>query len=270
MERPVNLSLAVILFLALVALSPAHAVTYNLSAGNSSLTVTSDNSTGASGWLVDGLNQLHQQQWWYGPSAAGQSSIDTLTLSSSGSIPSYAFFTYSDPGGEFTLSTTYLLQGGQAGSGVSNLTEQASVNNLTNSPLTFRLYLYTDLDLNGTPGGDTALITGNHHVDQWEGAQVLAQTAIGPDANRTEVNIWPNTLNSLTSGAAYSLNNVNGPLGPNNVTWAVEWDVVIPSRGSFQLSLVNNITAVPIPSAVLLLGAGLLRLVGSACRRRAV
>jgi len=267
MKRSLYIFLAVMLFLTAAALPQAQAATFNLSDNNSTISVTSESQSGAYNWVVDGTYQMYQQQWFYGPSATGQSSIDTLTLTNSGTaFGNYAFFNYVDPAGSFSIATTYSLAGGQVGSKSSDLSEQITVNNLSGAPLTFRLYLYTDFDLNGTSGGDNVFTNGLHHAVQWEGNIVLSETIVGPDANKTEVGFFANTLSALNSGVAYSLNNVSGPLGPGDMTWAFEWDVVIANGGSFQISLDKNI--VPIPGSLVLLGSGVLGLLGIGIRRK--
>jgi hypothetical protein len=55
-------------------------------------------------------------------------------------------------------------------------------------------------------------------------------------------------------------------LGPADVTWAYQWDVIIQPGSTFQISKLKNLQAIhaPEPATVLLLGLGELALGGLA------
>ena len=60
-----------------------------------------------------------------------------------------------------------------------------------------------------------------------------------------------------SQGEAYTLNDTL-TAGPGDVTWALEWDKDSLAGGnSFSVSVDNNISAVPVPPSLLLLGSGL-------------
>jgi hypothetical protein len=52
------------------------------------------------------------------------------------------------------------------------------------------------------------------------------------------------------------LNDVNGPVGPGDVTWALQWDLIIPAGGSLGISKdkSRHINFVPEPSSLALAG----------------
>jgi hypothetical protein len=265
MKRSLQASLVGLVLVLGLALAPAHASVI-LSDGNSSVTIDNSNSLGAYAWYVDGTTQLFQQQYWYGLGTGAQSSIDTLSSTLLYSGTNVVGYSYAGSG--FDLTTAYTLLGGAAGSKTSDLGEAVRINNTSGSTLAFRLYLYTDFDLGGIPAGDTASIdAGLHHADQ-SGKGWIADTVVTPDANHGEVNFWPSTLTSLDSGSLYTLNGALGPLGPGDMTWALEWDVTIPAGSSWIMSLDKRLSYVPVPPTALLLGSGLLGLVGLGYRRR--
>ena len=271
--------MAVALLGMLLAPAPGNATTtYTLTDQNSLLTVDSTNGIANAAnlpvtlpgtWFINGTYNLYQQQWFWGPSAAGQSMVSDNNLTLTGSTnpaPNYATFTYSNPG-VFTATTVYSLLGGAPGSPNSDLSEQMRVNNISGAALTMNLYLYTDFDLAGNYTGDTVQILGPpyHDIHQY-GKGLICRTVVTGNAPPSigEVNTFNNTLTSLNSGVPYTLNNTYGPISPPDATWALEWqNVVIPAGQSYIISVDENISAfpvVPVPPTALLLASGLLGL----------
>lgn len=273
MKRRLFIVLAAMLFLT-VALQPmAQAVVYNLVDGNSSVIVDSA-YPGAYNWYVGPKHQMWQQTWFYGD-ALGQYAIASPGLnlvSSSNPAANAAVFNFADPAGAFNITLSYNLLGGVVGFPMqADLAEQIRINNTSGSTLNFRLFLYTDLDLNGTPGGDTVQTFTSplfgSSAYQSEGF-AYSLTIIGQPATSTEVALFPNTLNNLLSGF-YNLNGNSGPVGPGDVTWAFQWDLLIPAGGSVVFSLDKNVVA-PIPGSLVLLGSGVLGLLGIGIRRKSL
>lgn len=276
MKRKFLITLMALALLGMVlAPAPGNATTtYTLTDGNSSVIVDSTNGIYNAAipingtWLINGVYNMYQQQWFYGPTTAGQSMISDNNLTLTGSTNpalNYATFTYLNPG-VFTATTVYSLIGGAPGSPNSDLSEQMRVNNISGASLTMNLYLYTDLDLGGNPAGDTVQILGPpyHDIHQY-GKGLICRTVVTGNAPPSigEVNTYSNTLTSLNSGMLYTLNNTYGPISPPDATWALEWqNVVIPAGQSYILSVDENISALAVPSTALLLGSGLLGLLG--------
>jgi hypothetical protein len=133
----------------------SHAQIITLSDNNSSAQVNVGSSAGMFNWFVDGQNQLAQQWFWYRVGNANpEASIDTIsapTISTPNARALYAIFSNAS----FSVETDYLLTGGLAGSGHSDIGESIRINNLTASPLDFHFFQYSDFDLGGTTGGQT-------------------------------------------------------------------------------------------------------------------
>ena len=232
---------------------------YVLTDGNSSASwdLTPGAQIGMYSWLVDGVQHDQQQWFWYRIGNTPEASYDTLPLTASGTSDTnfdgkaetlFAQYTAAS----FKTSFTFVLTGGTAGSGASDIGESIKIQNTTGSPLDFHFYQYTDFNLAATPANDSVLIVSNNLVRQTDGSGiVINETVLTPPATHHEAALVPFTLNRLNDGVATTLNDVAAS-GPGNVTWAYEWDVVIPAFGSLLISKDKNIHIVPEPSALLL------------------
>jgi hypothetical protein len=134
--------------------------------------------------------------------------------------------------------------------------EQISIFNLTPSPLEFHFFQYADFDLSAA---DTAIFTNSNTVDQTGGGLRLSETVVTPVPSHREAALFPVTLNKLNDGLPTTLSD-NAGAGPGDVTWAYQWDAVIPPSGTFLISKDKHISLVPEPAAASLLcvAAGLL------------
>lgn len=232
---------------------------YGLVDGNSTATwdLTPGAQLGMISWVVDGVQHDYQQWFWYRVGNTAEASYDTLPLTLSGTSdtnfngsPETLFAQYT--AANFKTSFTFVLTGGTPGSSASDIAESIKIQNTTGSPLDFHFYQYTDFNLANTPGNDSVLIVSNNLVRQTDGSGVVInETVLTPPANHHEAALVPFTLNRLNDGVATTLNDVAAS-GPGNVTWAYEWDVVIPAFGSLLISKDKNIHVVPEPSTLLL------------------
>ncbi len=234
---------------------------------NSTAAISLNSQAGMYSWTVDGVNQLFQQWFWYrigNDPASHEYSIDTIsTPSISGQTASSVTTTYSIP--TYNVSIKYSLAGGNAGSGLSSMTEQIAFNNTSTNVMSLHFFQYSDFDLSNDPNGDMVALGKNNQglfneALQTKGSislsEVISDTGITPGANHGEVNYFANTLNSLNDSSPTTLNDVAGPLGPGDVTWAFEWDVTLNPGGSLLISKVKNLQ-VPEPSSIALLSLGI-------------
>jgi hypothetical protein len=255
---------------AVAAVGFSRGATVTLTDGNSVTHFDTGSQLGQYDWTVDGVNQLAQQWFWYRIGGVAEHSVDTLQP---GAVPVQsdpASFNVTYTGAQLQIKTTYTLTGGTLGSGTSDLAETIKITNITSGPLQVHFFQYVDFDLNNDPNGDTVQWTDPHAVLQTKGATRLAETVDttnGASSFHREVNIFPNTLNSLNDGFPTTLSDNLGPLGPADVTWAFQWDYLsIPAGSSVIISKDKNLI-VPEPATIgLLVMAGALML----RRRRAV
>jgi hypothetical protein len=261
---------AVVLTL-LAAVLPAGAQIITLTDLNSVAQVDVGSQSGMFNWFVDGNDYMAQQWFWYRIGGAGpESAINTIgaptiTLLGTRNLQT----TYANA--SLSMDITYLLTGFTPGSGLSDITETIRIVNRMNTPLDLHFFQYSDFDLgpSDTVQLGKSMITGlfNQAV-QANGLAALTETVAAPGASHGEVAFFPSTLNRLNDGLATTLNDIAGPAGPGDVSWALQWDVTIAPGGSFGISKDKyiNLQAVPEPSALVLAGFGL---AGLLLRRRA-
>ncbi len=233
-QRPI---LALAATLCMVCAASSFASVYTLSDENS--TADFDPSgPGQTSWVVDGTQQLFQQWFWYRIGTSGpESQLSALAAPVVNSTASTLNAVYTGP--TLKVTTTYSLLGGSTGSGTSDLSEQIRLQNLTGAPLTVTFFEYVDLDLGGDADDDYVEFTNLNTATQWEGPAIMSETVdtlLGAATTHREVNFFANTANSLNDGGTTILNDNMGPIGPGDVTWAFQWDFVIPANGSKFIS----------------------------------
>jgi len=198
---------------------------------NSFADINPNNQAGMFDWFVDGQNQLFQQWFWYRVGANPEQSIDTI------SAPTIvrpdaktAYITYNN--GAFSVEIDYVLTGQAPGSGLADIRESIRIHNFTASPLDFHFFQYSDFNLLNNPNGDNVALGTDlsgrfNEALQTKGplnGTTLTETDATPGANHGEAAFAGATLGKLNNGVADNLNDNAGPVGPGNVTWALQWD----------------------------------------------
>jgi len=240
----------------------AHAGTFTLVDENSVVDIDTDDQLNANNWIVEGQDQLFQQGFWYRVGNDAEQSLHTLPHPVEGASDinfdgnDDALFVRYDGEG-FRVEVRYILDGGAPGSGTSDMAEQISITNLGRSPLDFHFFQYSDFEILGTDGNDSAVFTNANSVQQYEGALTLSETVVTPVPSHREIDFFDTTRAKLNDGLPTTLSDTPPTavvLGPGDLTWAYQWDVLIPAFGTFQISGV-----VPEPATCALLAiAGLL------------
>jgi hypothetical protein len=255
-------SFAVSAVLQLVLMSAAlqgKAATSTFSDGDSSA-VFDPAQGGLTAWFADNAsaNQLPLQNFWFnaGGNNTALDSLGTPAVSLSSDLSTLAA-TYSNAAFSVTLKYTMTDFGG----GSADIAESIKVKNNTSSALNLTFFQYSDYDLNGTPGGDTAQL-GQDSVSgkfvsatQSKGfgplATTVEQTVVTPEANHGEVNGSGSLLGEIGTGA-YVLNDNLSPVSGSDVSWALQWDLNLAAEGTAGISEDNLLSgvAVPEPSAL--------------------
>lgn len=229
----------IILVLAMaVLISPASAAVYTLSSGNSTVTIDPASPYGMTSWVVDGVNQLAEQWWYYRIGETGVALINTLgnpvvTQTNPRTLTLQYYGQFVD------FSVKYTLMGGPVGSGTASIGEQASIKNKTAALLPFHLFEYTDLNLNNTIDDDRAVLLNSSTVAQWDGSSTSTESAavggITPLPDRWELTDAQTLVAKLNSGGVIDLANACTPF-TGDAAFAFQWDMSIPAGGTRLLS----------------------------------
>jgi hypothetical protein len=209
-------------------------------------------------------NLVNQQWFWYRIGTNGpEVSIDTISTPII-TLPDArtTFVTYNN--GSFGVEVDYLLTA-QPGSGFLDISQMVIITNDTRTPIEFHLFKYSDLDAAGYPGGDTVQLGTNirglfNEAAETSAVNSLIETVVTPGANRAEVGFLGQTLTKLNNNGPDNLDNTRGPLGPGDVTYAMQWDLIIPPTNSvglsFDLYFQGSVppTIAPIPDRIVSVG----------------
>lgn len=268
-KLPLSILCAALAMVCVAALAPAPAQSaiITLTHNNSTVQIDPDSQMGVYDWLVDGVDQMYQQWFWYRVGDTGpEQSINTISAASvQTAFNRIADITYAND--TLSVNIVYTLAGGLAGSKFSDLGEVITINNLSDSAINLHFFQYCDFDLNATENDGSVVIAAlKNSATQSEAGAWVTETSENPAATHAEANIYANTLNSLNDGSATTLNDVLAA-GPGDVTWAFQWDVTIGPGSTFGISKDKQLR-IPLPPTALLLGTGLIGLVGLGWRRK--
>lgn len=245
--------------------SPAQIVV--LSHNNSSAAIDTGSSAGMFNWTVDGQNLLARQWFWYRVGLNAEASINTISAPTITTPDARTLYTSYD-NASYSVRVDYRLTGFTAGSGISDIAETITILNKTAAPLDFHFFQYSDFNLAPQLGDQVAISANANPLSPFFGlyntaTQVspfvgLTETVVTPGANHGEVADFGVTLAKLNNGVADNLSDVNGPVGPGDVTWAFQWDFIIPANSSLGISKdkLLQVTLIPEPSSLALVGLG--------------
>jgi hypothetical protein len=217
------------------------------------INITNANA-GVLNWSVDGVNSLSSQRFFYRIGASPEALLQSIS-----STPTVVFtqnptisrldVTYAN--GIFSARTLFQLIGTTPGSGSANLNETITIQNLSGAPLDFHLFQYSDFNLGGVAGGQTAQFQFDgfgqpYKVIQTDGMRTVTETVNANTApiGHFEAGLDGTTLGSLTDLAATTLNDTI-TAGPGNATFTYQWDVVLAPNETITISKLMNIVPEP-------------------------
>jgi hypothetical protein len=205
--------------------------------------IETDNQATVYDWYVNepvsGISYDHLKELsnWYrvdnsifGPSV--ETSLHTLTkisqiTSNTNADPHHDTLTvlYEDSPNEIQIRVIFNITDGGFGSGISQLDEDIRIFNMSDDPLDIHFFEYVDLNLHNTPNNDEIELTAPGSLYQHD---LQTDYFGGFEADRYELNYFSTTVDKLNDGVSDDLNDAAvygpGPIGPGNVTWALQWD----------------------------------------------
>ncbi len=240
-------------------------LTHNNSTATIDVTPSSGNNGGMTSWVVDGVNQLRQQWFWFRVGSSGPeapiSSIGTVSTSLVGTRGLYT--TYAN--NQFSVEIDYLLTGFSLGSHNSDISESITIANTSASPLEFHFFQYSNFQLAGgalnnsvTLGKNLRGLFNEASLSKNNNSSV-SETVLTPGANHGEAALDPFTFDRLTDGNPTTLNDNMGPTALGDATWAFQWDFMIPAGSSVGISKDKYLhwEPIPEPSTAAILSIGL-------------
>jgi hypothetical protein len=281
-RRLLSVATIVVVFALLSTLSDrASAALTTLTSGNSVVEIES----GAPGddpadqgmllWEVDGVSHLFQQWFWFrtggvgGEIVLGELAPQTVTPVGTNQL----ILSYGDAADGFSITVIYTLTGGTPGSLSSAIGEQIVIENLSANPLDIHFFQYTDFDLGGDAGDDSARFVAANEVEQQDGGgSTLSEAIVTPAASHRQIDTFPAIFVDLTDALPTTLSDtpaIGVPFGPTDVTWAFQWDFVILPQGVQTISKIKSIQGVvPEPASIALWSLGAIGLIGIRSRKR--
>jgi PEP-CTERM motif len=263
-------------FIAILLAAPViqgEAQTYNLSTGSTSIQVgVGGPGVGLSDWMVDGVDQLQQQWFYYSVGGSAVNSINTIQPGSTaynilgGSAPTL------DEGytnGVLSVTSSYTLQG--VDSTMAQLGTQIAIQNLSSSNQVFKFYQFSHF----TTGQDVYFENSPYYtVYQYnssnpaylEGSITLGLgTTVGEAAGLYDGNQF-----GLENGnSAPSFSTATFPTaGPGDVDFGYEFIATLAPGGSITIGETEEV--VPEPSSLALLASGIIASAWFQKRRLAV
>ena len=211
---------------------------YTIASGNSTVSIDPDSVIGAYDWVLDGINQMASQWWYYRIGDTQQQPINQLAVPVvTQSAPNAIDLLYK--GQSVDVLLRYILNGGQIGSGNATIAEQVRIQNKTAAPITFHLFEFTDLNLDNTPDNDSAALVNQTTVAQWDGSLITTESAatggMTPVPDRWEIGNAADIFNRLNNAPILDLSNGVSPFY-GDAAFAFQWDMAIPARGTQVLS----------------------------------
>lgn len=245
---------------------PAGAAPVALSDWNSQVII--DPNAGITDWVVDGVDHMTQEWFWYrvdSPAGAGTRETALIRPVSQSNTANYAQFTYVADGLQFDLQ--FLLTGGSERSYNSDIAESVRVKNISQDVRKLNLFEYTNLDLTAGAADDMGQFVNGNTIRQWDNI-TESIVAAAPIPAAWEIGLNPSILAKLNDAKADNLANSAPMVGPGDVEWAFQWTATLKPGQTFLMSKDKLIQLVPEPGSLVALGTGLAGLTGLLRKRR--
>jgi len=219
-------------------------------------------------WSVQGQNELRQQWFWFRVDGNPEVPLNALGLVGVTPFLGTRGLSTVYGAGPLNVQIDYLLTGSSAvpinGLAQSDIQETITLHNSGTNAIPLSFFQYSDFDLAGA-GNDTITLGKDpgglyNSANQSDGVSTLTESVsvTAPSASHGEAALFNATWLKLNDGNPDVLND-NATAGPGNVTWALEWDMLLLPSQDFIISKDKHLQVqiIPEPSLFALLGIGL-------------
>jgi len=222
----------------------------NMSATTDALSATSQ-SPRSFDLLADALAVNHAYEHWWYYRVAGDTSESALRLVGTvnegvvGTTHIDRDFADVDSRGLLRMSLDMDTYSTGPASGV--VISRLNVMNISNAPVTFDIFAYTDLDVTGSSGNDSVTGNGSSHVVTDPSGVRIEVRALGND--KSEVGAYPTIRNKLINAVVDDLSDALPPFA-GDYTGAFQWQsrTLAPfAQTSFQVLLAVDTAAFAAP-----------------------
>jgi hypothetical protein len=209
------------------------------------------NNYGTSDWssnfVVDGVDHLFSLGYWYRLAGGTDETVFPAPSSASfsGNAATLGWTNFSGTGLDATLDLVIT----EPAEGSGELTSTLTISNTGSTDQSIDVFSYTDFDLAGSSGGDSAVLaSANNAITITDDVTTGTSAATGGDAY--QVANWP-TIRDLAGNAAVDdLDNSGLPFGPGDFTGAFQWQSrTVPAGGQLTFEDTRGVS-IPQPLAV--------------------
>lgn len=209
---------------------------------------------GSGDFILGGADNMFQNWWWFRAANMGaEVALSNQTFGSlSGANTVDLTYVESTGAGDLQFDFHYTLTSFNSDTR-GDVDIDITVTNLSTQRIFFDIFSYTDFDLAGTFGGDSAVIGGAGNSRQLvSDGIVTGELILSLAPGGWEIGAFPTIRDKLTNGTPDVLSNSGSPFGPGDYTGAFQFGDGLDPGETFTARL-SKIVEIPEPSALLAL-----------------
>jgi len=224
--------------------------------------------SGTIGWEVNGINHMAQQWFWLrvgdtGPERMVNKDNFTEVYTVTFPVPAFGMVSnYYDPQTMLDITVLETLMGGMPGQQWSDIAQTVRLNNHGPASLEVHLFQFVNLDLGGTPEGDSAMLRAPHVLWQGQsgatglpgGKRAMVEMSVLSAPDKIQLGQADELLAMLNDGNPTDLVD-NYHASGDDVAWALQWDLTLPPMGTVIVS--EDLLMHPAPEPATMLTVGL-------------
>jgi len=215
---------------------------------------------GVNSWVITGANPNdgvltnyevptgsdHQFSTWWWYRVAGDSAETQMPPPDTESyVGNEAILTWTDVNnrGLFDAELTVFI----FDVGGALLSQRLVVTDISGSNLDLQVFAYTDMDMDASSGGDSAIESAPGHIEITD-TSTATYFGQGPDGYR--VDAFPVVRDALNDAAIDDFNNTGLPFGPGDYTGGFQWGRVLAAGEAYAFGTANCLNTSPAICAV--------------------